>query len=75
MNEIVFKKFKKFAKEDEYRFVHIEQANFELLASFNNGKINLCDLGLELENVYTNNTDRIRQILPHLSNKLIKINL
>lgn len=68
IKEIVFKKSKRYSREDEYRFVHIEDSKgqFEIKAKFNNGKILLNDLGLTLKRIYTNSPELVISKFPEL---------
>ncbi|PIK13538.1 hypothetical protein [Halobacteriovorax sp. JY17] len=72
-DEIVFKKSKKYWKEDEYRFVHIESnfANFEMETHFNKGKINLDALSLTLTKIHTTSPETLIEKFPNLKDIVV----
>ena len=62
--EIALKKLKKFSYEQEYRFLHLDESGpllvKELETKLRNSKLSFDDLGLELNKIYTSDSEKLR---------------
>lgn len=74
LNELTFKKTRKFRHEKEYRFVHIEDVfeKIKLKTKFNNGRLGVDVLGLSLCRIFTSDEERVRDTIknPNLTIQL-----